>query len=394
MRIIIAPDSYKGSLSALEAAEAMADGLGRVFPEAEIIKTPIADGGEGTVEALTVATGGRIKYSAASDPLGREIRAAWGLLGDGRTAVIEMAAASGLPLLRPEERDPQRASTFGSGELLRAVLDEGLPRLIIGLGGSATNDGGAGFASALGARFLDGRGRELPPGGAALTGLKEIDLSGLDPRLKNLEILVACDVDNPLCGPKGASAVFGPQKGADPATVRELDAALANFGRLAEAATGRKVMERPGAGAAGGFGAGLLFFTEARLRPGIELILEIIDFERLAAEADLIVTGEGLTDYQTAYGKAPVGVAEAARKYDIPVIGLSGGLGRGYEDVLERGISALMPCPPGPMTLEECLAAGKDQVAEAAERLGRLLRAGQQLGRKSIDPGGKISGRS
>jgi len=380
MRIIVAPDSYKGSLSALETARAMAAGLGRVFPEAEIITLPLADGGEGTVEALVGATNGEIRRVLVQGPLGDPVEAAWGLLGDGRTAVVEMAQASGLTLLEPEQRDPRRTSTCGTGQLLKEALKAGFRRVIMGLGGSATNDGGAGCAAALGVRFLDAAGRELAPGGAALADLETIDLSGLDPRLSGLELLVACDVDNPLCGPRGASAVFGPQKGAGPAQVEELDQALRHYGHIAAQVTGRAVQETPGAGAAGGLGAGLLFFTSARLRPGIEIVLEALDFDRQVQNADLVVTGEGRADFQTAHGKAPVGVARAAKKYGVPVICLAGGLGQGHRTLTGHGLDALAACPPGPLTLAECLAAGPDLVADAAERAGRLLAVGQRLG--------------
>ncbi|GHU28732.1 glycerate kinase [Betaproteobacteria bacterium] len=382
MRIVVAPDSFKGSISALGVAEAMEEGILRIFNEAEVIKIPIADGGEGTVEALVGATNGKLHTDTVSGPLGDPVEAVWGILGDGQTAVIEMAAASGLPLLlSPDRRDPLRASTLGTGQLLRKVLDAGLPRLIMGIGGSATNDGGAGFISALGARFLDADGKELPPGGAALSRLHSIDLSGLDPRLAKLEIMVACDVDNPLCGPRGASAVFGPQKGATPALVEELDAALNHFGRIATEASGRQVMETAGAGAAGGLGAGLLFFTPARLRPGVEIVLETLNFSSVVSSAALVITGEGLSDFQTAYGKAPVGVARVAKKYGVPVVCLSGGLGKGYQDVYAQGIDAVLACPPRPMSLQECMDAGKAQVADAAERLCRVLKAGGAMKR-------------
>lgn len=259
MRIVVAPDSYKGSVSALAVAEAMARGVLRVFPGAEVRKVPIADGGEGTVEALLAATGGELRHSTVSGPLGDPVRAAWGVLGDGRTAVIEMAAASGLPLVGADRRDIRRASSYGTGQLIGAALDAGLRRIIIGIGGSATNDGGAGMARALGVRFCNAHGQVLPDGGAALAGLDHIALDGLDARLGDCEITVACDVDNPLCGARGASAVFGPQKGATPEIVTELDAALAHYADCARRATGRDVAGLPGAGAAGGLGAGLLF---------------------------------------------------------------------------------------------------------------------------------------
>ncbi len=379
MRIIVAPDSFKGSASALEVARAMERGVRAVFPDAEVVKVPIADGGEGTVAALLDATGGQPRTSRVRGPLGEPVEAGWGVLGDGRTAVLEMAAASGLPLVPAGRRDPRLASTSGTGELVRAALDEGLRRLVLGIGGSATNDGGAGLARALGVRFLDAAGRELAEGGAALAGLDRLDLAGLDPRLATVELLVACDVDNPLTGPRGASAVYGPQKGATPAVVAELDAALARFAEVARAATGRDVASLPGAGAAGGLGAGLLFFTPARLRPGVELVLEATGFDRLLAGAALVLTGEGRTDAQTAMGKAPVGVAAAARRHGVPVVCLSGGLGDGADLVLAHGIDALAAVVPGPMTVEEAMAGGAALIEAATARVCRLLAVGRSL---------------
>lgn len=375
MRIVVAPDSYKGSVSALEVANAMARGIRKVIPDAEVCKVPIADGGEGTVEALVAATGGRLETSEVTGPLGERIKAQWGILGDGRTAVIEMAAASGLPLVPPNRRDPRLATTLGTGELIRAALDAGLRRIIIGIGGSATNDGGVGMARALGAHFLDARGDELAEGGAALARLAKIDLSGLDRRLQEAELIVACDVDNPLCGPRGASAVFGPQKGATPALVAQLDAALARFAECARQATGRDVADAAGAGAAGGLGAGLMFFTPAQLRPGVEIVLGAVGFAELARGADFVITGEGRTDFQTAYGKAPVGVAKAAKQFGVPVFCLSGGLGDGADDVLAQGIDAVMSICSRPMRLEECMQEGPALIEAAAARLCRIARA-------------------
>jgi glycerate 2-kinase len=381
MRVVVAPDSYKGSVTAVGVAEAIERGVRAVFPDAEVVKVPIADGGEGTVDALVVATGGRIEATSVTGPLGEPVRARWGVLGDGETAVIEMAAASGLPLVPMERRDPRVTTTRGTGELVRAALDEGVHKLVVGIGGSATNDGGAGFARALGARFLDAEGRELAEGGAALARLDRIDLAGLDPRLSAAELLVACDVDNPLVGPRGASAVYGPQKGATPAMVRELDAALARYAEVARAATGRDVANEPGAGAAGGLGAGLLLFTPARLRPGVSIVLETTGFDELVAGADLVITGEGRTDFQTAMGKAPVGVAAAAKRRGVPVACLSGGLGQGAEEALARGIDALATVAPGPISLEECVARGAELVEAGAARLCRMVKVGMRLGR-------------
>ena len=379
MRIIVAPDSLKGSVSALGVAEAMERGILAVFPEAEVIKVPIADGGEGTVEALVAATGGRLLHANVRGPLGETVYAHWGISGDGATAFLEMAAASGLPLVPKEQRDPRITSTFGTGELMKTALDAGLRKLVIGIGGSATNDGGTGMARALGVRFLDAEGRDLPEGGAALARLARIDLSGLDPRLLEASILVACDVDNPLCGTRGASAVYGPQKGATPDMVQELDAALGVFAGIAATATGRDVALLSGAGAAGGLGAGLLFFTPASLRPGVAIVLETTGFDTLAQGADLILTGEGRTDFQTAMGKAPVGVAAVAKRHGVPVVCLSGGLGDGADDVLAQGIDALATTVPQPMTLEACMAQGAVLVEAAAARTCRLLKVGMSL---------------
>jgi glycerate 2-kinase len=380
MRIIVAPDSFKGSVSALGVAEAMERGIHAVFSEAEVIKVPIADGGEGTVEALVAATAGCLMHTMVRGPLGEPVRAHWGVSGDGTTAFLEMAAASGLPLVPKEKRDPRITSTFGTGELMKAALDAGLRKLVVGIGGSATNDGGTGMARALGIRFLDAAGRDLPEGGAALVRLARIDLSGLDSRLAQASILVACDVDNPLCGPRGASAVYGPQKGATPEMVAELDAALGVFATAAAAATGRDVALSPGAGAAGGLGAGLLFFTSASLRPGVSIVLETTGFEALMRGTDLVLTGEGRTDFQTAMGKAPVGVAAVARRHGVPVICLSGGLGDGADDVLAHGIDALASTVPQPMSLEACMGQGAALVEAAAARVCRLLKVGVALG--------------
>jgi glycerate kinase len=378
---VIAPDSFKGSLSAVAVADAIARGVLAVFRDAEIAKVPIADGGEGTVEALVAATGGRFEERTVRGPLGEPVRARWGILGSGEAAVVEMAAASGLPLVLPARRDPRATTTYGTGELLLAALDAGLRRIVLGIGGSATNDGGAGLARALGVRFLDASGAELPEGGAALARLARVDLGGLDPRVGGAEIVVACDVDNPLTGPRGASAVYGPQKGATPEMVAELDAALGRYAEVARDATGRDVASTPGAGAAGGLGAGLLFFTPARLRPGVEIVLEAVRFDELVRGADLVVTGEGRTDFQTAMGKAPVGVAAAAKRHGVPVVCLSGGLGPGADDVLAQGIDAVVPVVSGPMALDEAMRNAAALVEAGAARACRLVRVGTGIRR-------------
>ena len=375
MKVVIAPDSYKGCLSALEVAKAMERGVLSVFPSAEVRKIPIADGGEGTVAALVTATNGQLRQAEVTDPLGNKISAHWGVLGDGRTAVIEMAAASGLPLVPKEKRDPRVTTTYGTGELIKAALAEGLAKIIIGIGGSATNDGGTGMARALGVRFLDAAGQEVAAGGGSLAEICQIDATGLDPRLKNTEIVVACDVDNPLCGTRGASAVFGPQKGATPEMVQQLDAGLAKYASCARQATGRDVAEKAGAGAAGGLGAGLMFFTPAQLKPGVEIVLDAVGFSDIVRDADFVITGEGRTDFQTAFGKAPVGVAKVAKTHGAPVFCISGGLGEGADDVLAQGIDAVMSICDRPLSLEECMAAGAQLIEPAAARLSRIVMA-------------------
>ncbi|MFZ1493817.1 MAG: glycerate kinase [Candidatus Competibacter denitrificans] len=375
MRIVAAPDSYKGSVSAVAVAQAMERGIRQVFPTAEVCKVPISDGGEGTVEALVTATNGQFRQTQVIDPLGHPVTAQWGILGDGKTAVIEMAAASGLPLLSPDQRNPCITTTFGTGQLLKAALDAGLRKIILGIGGSATNDGGVGMAQALGVRFTGEDGAELPYGGAALAGLRQIHLDGLDPRLRETEMTVACDVDNPLCGPRGASAVFGPQKGATPAMVAELDATLAHFAALATAATGRQAADQPGAGAAGGLGAAMLFFTPAQLRPGVEIVLDAVHFAEVVKAASFVLTGEGRTDFQTAFGKAPVGVAKVAKQFNVPVFCLSGALGEGTDTLLSHGIDALLSICDRPMTLEQAMREGESLIEAAAARLCRIIHA-------------------
>jgi len=379
LRIIVAPDSYKGSVSALGVASAMEKGILTVFPEAQVCKIPIADGGEGTVEAMVTATGGRIIVEHVMGPLGDTVEAFWGIMGDGKTGVIEMAAASGLSLVPLESRDPRITTTYGTGQLIKVALDAGIRSIIIGIGGSGTNDGGVGMGQALGIKFLDNQGQELPYGGSSLARLQHIDITGLDRRLSETKIMVACDVDNPLCGPKGASAVYGPQKGATAEMVSQLDEALEKYALIAQQVTGKSVMEYPGAGAAGGLGAGLLLFTNAQLRPGVDIVLQIMDFSNLVANAQLVITGEGQTDFQTAYGKAPVGVSKLAKQYNVPVLCLSGGLGIGADDVLNHGIDGLMSITPQPMTLEECMSKGPALIEAAAARMCRLLKVGSIL---------------
>jgi len=382
-KIVIAPDSYKGCLSALDVTNAIEGAILEFYPEINVVKVPIADGGEGTVDALVAATNGKLMFSEVLDPLGEKIVAKWGILGDGTSAVIEMASASGLPLIPKEKRNPYITSTFGTGQLIMSALDENCKKIVIGIGGSATNDGGVGMAKALGAKFFDSSGKELNDGGYALQKLNKIDISNIDPRIKNTEILVACDVDNPLCGPRGASAVYGPQKGATPEMILELDKALLNFSEIAQKTVGKDVKNIAGAGAAGGLGAGLMFFTEASLMPGVELVLEVTNFNSLVEDADLVITGEGNTDFQTVFGKAPVGVAKAAKKYNIPVICISGGLGEGYESVFEKGIDAIVSISSGPVSLDECMLNGATMLQSATKRLIKILQVGMLIEKRA-----------
>ena len=370
-RFLAAMDSYKGSLSSVEAGEAVKRGILRAVPDAQVQMIPIADGGEGTAEAYLAACGGRRVERTVTGPCGTPVRAAYAVLPDG-TAVIEMAASSGLPLVPADKRDPKVTTTRGFGELIRDALDDGAKRFILGIGGSATNDGGTGMLRALGWRFLDGNGAELPEGGAALAGLARIEAAA-DPRLGAAEILVACDVDNPLCGERGSSAVFGPQKGASPADVALLDAALDHYADVAAAAIGTDCRNDAGAGAAGGLGFALKAFCGASLVPGVDLLLETARFDEKLAEAECVITGEGSTDFQTAYGKAPVGVSRRAAKRGIPAFIISGGLGKGFEAVYREGVTAAFSIADRPMTLEYALENAAALLEGAAERLARTL---------------------
>jgi glycerate kinase len=333
MRIVVAPQEFKGTLTAREAAGAMAGGARRAAPDAEIELVPLSDGGPGLTDALLAAAGGRVMRSTVQDPLGRPMEAEWGVLPYG-TAVIEMAAAAGLTLLAEGERDPRVTTTHGVGELILAALDAGCRRLIVGVGGSATNDGGAGMAVALGTRLLDAEGHDLPPGGAALARLERIDTAGLDRRIREAQTLAATDVRNPLCGPEGASLVYGPQKGATPAVAGELDAALLRYGEIVERDTGVRVVDVPGAGAAGGLGAGLIAFMHARVRPGFDVVAETVRLGERVTGANLVLTGEGRLDRQTTYGKTVARVAALSHEAGVPVIAIAGAVGEGWRDVL------------------------------------------------------------
>jgi glycerate 2-kinase len=385
VRIVVAPQALKGSLDAPEVGAAIARGIHRALPSAGVTVVPVADGGEGTVRALVAATNGALRQAIVTGPLGAPVEAEYGVLGAGhgagRTAVIEMAAASGLPLVPHEARDPRFATTYGTGELIRAALDDGCTDLLIGIGGSATNDGGAGMAQALGARLLDAAGSELPRGGAALVALERVDSSGLDARLRLARVRVACDVANPLTGPSGASAVYGPQKGATPAMVAELDAALAHYAAMLRRDLGVDVADVPGAGAAGGLGAGLLAFAGAELVPGARLVLDALDFAARVAGADLVLTAEGQLDVQTAYGKSVGAVAQAARSAGARVIALAGRVAATDDDLAALGIDVALPIADGPLTLAESMERAAELLEDAAARALRLVALGQALTR-------------
>jgi glycerate kinase len=378
MRIVVAPNAFKGSLSAVEAAEAIAEGARIAAPDADLVLVPIADGGDGTVDALVVATQGERRTVRVRGPLGDPVDAEYGLIDAGSTAVIEMAKAAGLALVPPAKRDPRITTTYGVGELLQHAYDRGARHFVVGIGGSATNDGGAGMAQALGYHLLDETGRELPPGGLALKRLARIHVGGVHANWKETEVDVACDVTNPLTGPHGASAVYGPQKGATPEMVAELDAALHHFAEIIRRDLGVDVEHLPGAGAAGGLGAGLVAFLGARLRPGAEMVMEAVHLDERLNQADLVITGEGRLDSQTArFGKGPAGVARHAKNAGIPVVAIGGSVADETElRLLFDGVEATV-VEPG--TLEETIARARPLLVRAATRLMWLLLTGRRL---------------
>ena len=387
LRVVVAPDSFGGALDSVGVAAAIAAGWSAVRPSDEVLRRPMADGGEGTLAALADALGEAAERRTVdtTDALGRPITADWLLLDEGRGAFIEMAAASGLARLAVDERSPESArlaSTRGTGDLLRAALDTGVERITVGLGGSATTDGGSGLLRALGARFVDGSGEELPEGGGALAQLKQIDTERLDPRLQDVKLVIASDVTNPLCGVRGAAATYGPQKGADPSTVEALDAALAAYGRAIEAVTGKLVADLPGAGAAGGTTAGLLGFTSAAVRPGVEVVAELVGLADALESADLVITGEGRADEQTLQGKTAMGVAMLAGPRRTPVVLLCGALGERAEALdAATSLSLVQPIIDRPMELAEAMADTERLLLAGAGRLARSVAIGLELAR-------------
>ena len=364
MKIVIAPDSFKDSLSAAGVAQAIAEGWAQVWPAAHVLQCPMADGGEGTVDAVLAACKGELRRHTVRGPLGDSVEARWGWLADSHTAMIEMAEASGLQLVAPGQRDACSSTTYGTGELIRAALDAGAQRIILAIGGSATNDGGAGAMQALGVQLLDSERQPLPAGGLALARLAHISLEQLDPRLSQVRFEIAADVNNPLCGPHGASSIFGPQKGASPEHVVQLDAALGHFADHCALVLRQDVRDEPGSGAAGGLGFAAKAFLAAQFRPGVEVVAELVSLDEAVRGADLVITGEGRFDAQTLRGKTPFGVARIAQRQGVPVVVIAGTLGDGYEQMYAHGVDAAFALPAGPMSLEQ-----------ACHEAPRLLRA-------------------
>lgn len=374
MKFVLAPDSFKESMTSKEACNAMERGIKKVIKDAECIKVPMADGGEGTVEALVEATNGSILNIVVKDPLGKDTKAKFGMLGNSKTAIIEMAEASGIALIDREKRNPMITTTYGTGEIIKHALDLGVERIVIGIGGSATNDGGIGMVQALGGKFLDENGKELPFGGGELNRLHKIDISGLDKRLKNIEIEVACDVTNPLCGPKGASHVFGPQKGATEEMVLKLDRNLNHYSKKIKEYLGKDIKDIEGAGAAGGLGAALVAFLDGKLKRGIELVIKHTALEEKLENADFLFTGEGSIDSQTICGKTPMGVALVAKKKGIKTIAFGGRILEGAENLYSIGVTSIFGITPGAISLDKALMDGEKNLERTTENIVRLLK--------------------
>ncbi|CAM3626139.1 glycerate kinase [Rouxiella silvae] len=379
MKIVIAPDSFKESLSALEVAKAIESGFREIFPQAEYVKLPVADGGEGTVEAMVAATGGRVVEVEVTGPLGEPIKAFFGLSGDEKIAFIEMAAASGLESVPQARRNPLKTTSYGTGELIKSALDHGVQHCIIGIGGSATNDGGSGMVQALGAKLLSQDGREIGHGGGELIKLDKIDISGLDKRIKKCRFEVACDVTNPLTGDKGATAIFGPQKGATPEMIKQLDGYLKHYAGVIKRDLGIDVEEVPGAGAAGGMGAALYGFCNAELRQGIEIVTEALGLDALVRDATLVITGEGRIDSQSINGKVPIGVARVAKRYNKPVIAIGGSLTKDVDVVYEHGLDAVFSVLYSVCTLDEALENAADNLRKSARNIAATIRLAQKM---------------
>jgi glycerate kinase len=375
LRILVAPNAFKESLSATDAAHSIAKGVRRGLPNARVTEIPIADGGDGTLEAVISGTGGRILKAKVTGPLGNRITAEYGITGDGKTAVIEMSRASGLALVRPARRNPMSTTSFGTGQLIQAALNRGVSRILLGIGGSATVDGGIGALQALGVAFLDRRGRSVEQGGSGLLAIEKIDLNRLHPALQQVEILVACDVDNPLTGPKGAAAVFGPQKGATPGMVRQLDHGLARLAVLITQTTGRRFARIPGTGAAGGIAGSFLGLLGAQLRPGSELVFDLLKLEKVVPNMDWVITGEGQIDFQTQFGKGPGMLAKLARRHGVPVVGIAGSVADNADKLASKGFTALFSVTNRPMDLATAMLEAPRLIERIAEQVARLINA-------------------
>lgn len=375
MRILVAPNAFKESLTAMEAAQAISSGIQKVLPRARITQIPIADGGDGTLEAVVAGTKGRILKARVTGPLGNLVNAEYGITGDRRTAVIEMSRASGLALVPPQQRNPMLTTSFGTGQLIRAALDKGVRSILLGIGGSATVDGGMGALQALGAQFLDGEGTPVASGGNGLLAIHSIDLDKLHPALKQTQILVACDVDNPLVGPRGAAAVFGPQKGATPAMVRQLDRGLKRLAILIADRTGTEVAQVPGSGAAGGIAGSFLGLLGARLRPGSDLVFDLLKIQTVVRKMDWIITGEGQIDFQTPFGKGPGMLAKMAARHQVPVIGIAGSVADNTEGLFDQGFTALFSIVNRPMDLATAMRVAPRLIERTAGQIARLIRA-------------------
>ncbi|HHE8980876.1 TPA: glycerate kinase [Haemophilus influenzae] len=373
MKFVIAPDSFKESLTALEVATAIKTGFKRVFPDADYVKLPMADGGEGTVQSLVDATQGKLIECEVTAPLGDKVKSFFGLSGDGKTAIIEMAAASGLHLVPTEKRNPLLTTSYGTGELIKLALDLGVESFILGIGGSATNDGGVGMLQALGMQCLDSQDKPIGFGGAELANIVKIDVQQLDPRLQQVHIEVACDVNNPLCGECGASAIFGPQKGATPEMVKQLDAALSHFAEIAERDCGKQIRDQAGAGAAGGMGGGLLLLPSVQLKAGIQIVLDRLHLIDYVKDADVVITGEGRIDAQSIMGKTPIGVARTAKQFNKPVIAIAGCLREDYDVVFDQGIDAVFPIIHQLGDLSDILKQGEQNLISTAQNVARVL---------------------
>lgn len=370
---VLAPDSFKESMTAKEVCIAMENGLKKVYPDADYIHVPMADGGEGTVQSLIDATDGTLYTLEVTGPLGTPVQAHYGVMGGGEIGVIEMASASGIHFVNAQTKNPLVTTTYGTGELIKSCLDRGIRKIILGIGGSATNDGGAGMAQALGAQLLNKDGESLCYGGGSLEQLHTIDISAMDPRLQQVELIVACDVTNPLCGPQGASAIFGPQKGATPEMVETLDRNLQHYADVIATSLGRDVATKPGAGAAGGLGAGLMAFTQCTMKKGIDIVIEYSGLADKLAHADVCFTGEGRIDLQTKFGKTPFGVAQVAKAHHVPVIVVAGSIGQGAQELIAEGIDAIFDITPTATSIDELLVTGKANMERTCENIARLM---------------------